>query len=942
MPDHSQPSSGPTKPHHSFVPPSVEELAAQFPRYDIIELIGHGGMGAVYKARQSKLDRFVAIKVLPKNLGADQAFAERFEREAQAMAKLHHSRIVTVHDFGETANGYLYIVMEFVRGTTLLDLIKNDNLENAQILAIVTQICDALQYAHKHGVIHRDIKPANIMLDVEGQVKVADFGLAKLADSIGNTITQTNVALGTPNYVAPEALVLNTEVDQRADIFAVGVLIYEMLTGKIPRGVFVPPSNKSQDIDPRLDDVVMRAMQAEPNDRYQQITQLWTDVDRIRTTPAPAMGTPVPAPGAVPKEPLSKSSSQDSPAQPKPRLALVAGLIIVLATTAVWIFASKYAVTPSAAKYTPSDDDPGKNMPEAKSPVETPSASTKPKDPGSSKNHSDPPAAAHQSAEAQREQMRRRIEAAIKARPENTTQKRPGDPRPSTRRPSVTKLRERPRQTSGNVLITRVDGGPIAATGLANLPADLDRVVDIQISQNPPWNDEDTPFAVALLADGSLRVWGTDDPELRQIPENLGQVTKIAVGLSHILALSAEGSIVAWGHNAAGQCLVPEGLSNVVEIAAGGQHSVALLRDGSVVTWGADSEDSYNQPPELLSQGGFTSIQGKGMHSLALHQDGTVIAWGDPDHGVTEPPIDLDNVTAITSTWNTAAALLENGKVVIWGAESIADPVPSESVVEIQSTIDSLLLRTQSGRWIIRAPDSSPIAFPQPAFGRQATRIVPADEYLFAFYAPDADIASEDGPADSPMNPLASTSEGGTKLAELIEKFRFGYTDTLLKSHLETVNDLDEKYLAAIDREQVRASEAGDLDSALAFRTETERIVEERPLPPVDPPDLPLRLIELRNTYREQIAILDADLAENALSLIPPFQNALDGMENEFTRAQQLDDALLIRNAREELAAKGLVYFLGAAAPATSDAGSPLDEGSLLDSLEDDPLPFTR
>ena len=166
-------------------PPTHAELAAAFPQLEILELIGQGGMGFVFKARQPKLDRLVALKILPQSLAADPAFAERFTREGRVLARLNHPNIVTVHDFGQ-ADGFFYLLMEFVDGVNLRQAMKAGRFTPAQALAIVPKICEALQFAHNEGILHRDIKPENILLDAKGRVKIADFGIAKLvgADTV--------------------------------------------------------------------------------------------------------------------------------------------------------------------------------------------------------------------------------------------------------------------------------------------------------------------------------------------------------------------------------------------------------------------------------------------------------------------------------------------------------------------------------------------------------------------------------------------------------------------------------------------------------------------------------------------------------------------------------------------------------------------------------------
>jgi serine/threonine protein kinase len=302
-------------------PPGLAELAAAFPQLEILELIGQGGMGFVFKARQPKLDRFVALKILPQSLAADPAFAERFSREGRVLAKLNHPNIVTIHDFGQ-ASGFFYLLMEFVDGVNLRQAMRAGRFTPDQALAIVPKICEALQFAHNEGILHRDIKPENILLDAKGRVKIADFGIAKLVGNVAqasqpagsggipaasseveNTglgspvnpqagkpalqpeaLTEAGKALGTPNYMAPEQRECSGEVDQRADIYSLGVVFYEMLTGELPLGRFAPPSEKSA-ADPRVDEVVLRALAKEKAKRYASADEVKTQVETIATTP---------------------------------------------------------------------------------------------------------------------------------------------------------------------------------------------------------------------------------------------------------------------------------------------------------------------------------------------------------------------------------------------------------------------------------------------------------------------------------------------------------------------------------------------------------------------------------------------------------------------------------------------------------------------------------
>lgn len=258
-------------------PPEVElqQLSAAFPQLVIEEMIGQGGMGRVYRAQQPHLNRTVALKVLSAERAGDPEWLERFSREARALARLSHPHIVQVYDFGETPLPYL--LMEHVEGVNLRQAMQSGGLTTREALAIVPKLCDALQYAHEHGVLHRDIKPENILIDTEGRVKLADFGLAKLRDEsvLPFTLTQSGAKLGTLAYMAPEQVEKPAEVDHRADIYSLGVVLYEMLTGELPLGRFPSPSEASG-ADSRLDSVVMRTLEKQREKRFQSAGEMKT------------------------------------------------------------------------------------------------------------------------------------------------------------------------------------------------------------------------------------------------------------------------------------------------------------------------------------------------------------------------------------------------------------------------------------------------------------------------------------------------------------------------------------------------------------------------------------------------------------------------------------------------------------------------------------------
>jgi serine/threonine protein kinase len=274
----------------SMLPPfTPEELAPYFPQLEILECLGRGGMGVVYKARQKSLNRFVALKLLAPERADDPDFGQRFTKEAQALAALNHSNIVAVHDFGQ-AGGFYFLLMEFVDGVNLRQLLRTRRLKPQEALSIIPPICDALQCAHARGIVHRDIKPENLLLDRTGQVKIADFGIAKLLGGgndehgalQGNTSgSMTGTFAGTPDYAAPEQRAPNGGVaDHRADIYSLGVVLYEMLTGERPKQDIVPPSKRVQ-VDIRIDEIVLRALEGKPELRFATVEEFRTQLDSV-------------------------------------------------------------------------------------------------------------------------------------------------------------------------------------------------------------------------------------------------------------------------------------------------------------------------------------------------------------------------------------------------------------------------------------------------------------------------------------------------------------------------------------------------------------------------------------------------------------------------------------------------------------------------------------
>ncbi len=276
--------------------PAIRDLSQRFPQLEILHLVGQGGMGSVYCARQKSLNRLVALKVIKPDAQDREKFADRFVREARALAQLNHPNIITVHDFGES-DGIYYFIMEYVDGINLRQMIQGERLTPQQALEIVPAVCDALQYAHDKGIVHRDIKPENILIDTDGKIKIADFGLAKLLDkeSVGPALTQAHEIMGTMHYMAPEQIEKPLTVDHRADIYSLGVVFYELLTGELPLGRFAPPSQKVQ-IDVRLDEIVLHTLEKEPALRYQRVSEIKSDMESMAAnSSAKHPGSPAPA-----------------------------------------------------------------------------------------------------------------------------------------------------------------------------------------------------------------------------------------------------------------------------------------------------------------------------------------------------------------------------------------------------------------------------------------------------------------------------------------------------------------------------------------------------------------------------------------------------------------------------------------------------------------------
>jgi hypothetical protein len=269
-------------------PPADEDDSRipDVPGYTIMEWIGNGGMGAVFRATQDCLGREIALKIINPALARDPAFAARFEREARILASLTHPHIVTIHDAGKTPDGRMFLAMEWVNGTDLARVLQTERLlPPANALRIIRQLCEALHAAHLAGVIHRDVKPSNILLTTDGHAKLADFGIALPAAEATIPLTRTGTSLGTPDFLPPEAFMPGFQPDVRADLFAAGVTLYQAITGTIPRGRFPKPSELVHGLDPRIDAIIDTALRHNPSQRFSSARAMAEAIAAVESKP---------------------------------------------------------------------------------------------------------------------------------------------------------------------------------------------------------------------------------------------------------------------------------------------------------------------------------------------------------------------------------------------------------------------------------------------------------------------------------------------------------------------------------------------------------------------------------------------------------------------------------------------------------------------------------
>jgi serine/threonine protein kinase len=603
-----------------FVPPSIEEMALLFSDFEILAFIGQGGMGAVYKAAQPELDRTIAIKLLPPETAADPEFTERFRREAVTLARLDHPNIVKLFDYGQRED-FAYFVMEFVDGADLSQRMAQGPVPLNEAFAIVSQLCDALQHSHERRVVHRDIKPGNILIAPDGRVKVADFGLARMVhphDASDHRITRTRATLGTPRYMAPEQMAPAGEIDHRADIYAVGVVLYEMLTGTIPAGSFDRPSEKTASLNPRIDEVVLRALSAEPGRRHATAAELKENFREAIEKPSPTrqeraralafraflaslVAAALGVGGALwwSLRDRMKADDSASPAEIAPPAAFGTSRLIVLNGDSESITAARERAVAVSVAATPD-------------------------------------------------------EFGLILQPDGTVRawgsNRFGQTDVPAGLQNVIAISTGQGARTAHALALRSDGTVIGwgdnTFRQASAPADLDRVVAIAAGEF---------HSLALTQDGRVVGWGNRAGGA--VPDDLPPVQAIAAGSDFSVALLKDGRVTAWGANDERQRNVPAFPARVVEIASGARHSLARLEDGRVIAWGDNSQKQCGVPAALLPA---TRVFARGDASAAIDAAGRFYTWGKVPETLRRFPGGPIRELAIGSTtW--AALVAENG-----------------------------------------------------------------------------------------------------------------------------------------------------------------------------------------------------------------------------------------------------------------------------------------
>ncbi|MDZ4404762.1 SUMF1/EgtB/PvdO family nonheme iron enzyme [Prosthecobacter sp.] len=853
-------------------PPTAAELQALMPGYTIEKLLGRGGMGAVYRGVQTNLDRTVAIKILPPGVEQeDPSFAERFKNEARLMAKLAHPGVVGVYDFGSTSAGQLYFVMEYVDGSDVSQLLKEQGrLPPEHALAITAHVLDALGAAHKLGIVHRDIKPANILINMAGAVKVADFGLAKIDDPGGHGLTRTGFSMGTPDFVSPEALMLGSQVDGRADLYAVGVMLYQMLTGNIPRGAFKPASVLRSTLDPRYDPIITKAMQHDREERYQNSAEMRQALDVILTTPyvAPEATSPVAAvPAPQGEAPRTRQPQQRMPQParhyppPPPKKKSGAGMMIgVLGVIAViaagaFFFLKKPQPVPAGQG--------------SGSVVTTPSQG------GSASPSPSPPVSSSSP-----------LATATKDAPFINTLGMKFVPVPITGGPTVGK------RVIFSVWETRMQdfGVFVKETKREWTSAGIPRG-PTHPAVNVSW--EDAQAFCVWLTERERKAGKLAANERYRLPSDHEWSCAVGIGEREDAArLPSEkygklADVFPWGSvwpppvgagNFSGEETIGKEINKATQISLTGYRDAFIATapvgsfppsrfgifdlGGNVWEWCEDWFDA-SQKDRVLRGGSWGNFERDRLLS------------SNRGHRTTVSRADKQGFRCVLSA----------------GAAS--------------ASADSTVSNTPAPMTVVPSP-----AAPAPSLVAATTPTMPS-------IAPAA-------PA-TPPPAIPTPPSTDPRLVQLEAGFQARYESDAQKPFLAAVATLNQSYVAnGIARARAAAQSKGSLPEVTALDAEKAAIEKGAGVPAEDAADTSESLKSLRATYRTALAKLEADRAKKAAPLYDIYVKALDAYVIELTKANKIEDATKVKTLREEIATRRVApvaSIAGGSAPASSKDG---------------------
>ncbi|MEZ5385717.1 MAG: serine/threonine-protein kinase [Prosthecobacter sp.] len=891
-------------------PPSPEELEAMMMGYTVERLIGRGGMGAVYKGIQKSLDRPVAIKILPPGLDRqDASFIERFRNEAKLMARLNHPTIVSVHDFGETAGGQLFIVMEFVDGTDISRMVARQGcLTPEHSLSVTAHVCDALTVAHAAGIVHRDIKPANVLISRQGQVKVADFGLAKIDAPGQSGITQTGMAVGTPDFLAPEAMIYGSQVDARADLYAVGVMLYQMLTGFLPRGAFKPASVMSPGVDPRFDAIVQKATQMDPADRYQTATGIRQDLDVILTTPFirtnPAKReSPVESQSvAAQRQPALKVSTEPwtapLPAREtakKSSAGAAAALLlvpVVLGGVAWLVFGpvGKHA-SDSAVELVATEEPDVSGTTESPAKALTTPVAAQPL----TTVRSAVPTSATSAAVAAWLTEARRVGGVVHFSGTG--------PNGATETAAVEQFKDAVELAvrKDGWLVRRV-GGEVHGVGWgapsANNPTGVTPFGPFMVRRVTHGD----VIGMLLSSDGSFRNVAKGGSQHRPDMANVNAAAVVNIK-DHLMSLDANGEILTAKRWQGEELSPPEDFFRGSSAFVGIEGSyVAAQPGGGVRGWRLKDGAVTDFPSQLRD---VVDIRAADRHLIFLTSTGRVYVTDEMGNPMTDEvgkvPGNLPIAIAVRIGRGMAAAQRMDGVWVAWG----------ESPELIQQT--KLIGPVLDVGYDYEAGNSNFMAW-----------IIPSNPFDQGGVASPKVVAAVNAPPQPAVKPAKQADEVAERLAQMESQFQAAHDRDVLSLHNTVVADLDAKYLAAVNRELNAATRKGALAEAVALREEAQRVKNKERMPIADLDSVPDALKKLRGIYRASLGQLEQDRDAKAKASYERYDQLLAGYQEELTKQQRLDDALVVKAKRDELpAARPSVVAAVTTSPTAGSATAP-------------------